>query len=92
MSHPIVDLTRELLNSGVFSHLPDRDLSRLHWILLGEGAAETASSRDELLSCWYRGDYYSSNIHPRLLQRCNEMLQAAGRPMIDVNAAAHLEV
>jgi hypothetical protein len=91
MSHPIVDLTRELLNCGVFSHLPDNDLSQLHWIILKDGTPETLTSRDELVGFWYRGDYYSSNIHPRLLQRCNEFLQRLGRPMIDVNCEEFLE-
>jgi hypothetical protein len=37
-----------------------------------------------LLTYWYRGDYYSSNASPRLLQQCNECLQRMGQPLIDV--------
>jgi len=37
-----------------------------------------------LFSYWYRGEYYSSNASPRLLQQCNEYLQRMGQPLIDV--------
>ncbi|MDR3713407.1 MAG: hypothetical protein P4L51_11360 [Puia sp.] len=36
-----------------------------------------------MLSYWYRGDYYSSNVSPGLLQKCNEYLQRLGQPLID---------
>ena len=79
----LADLTRELLNSGVFSHLPDDEIARLHWMILcvhedGELPLQP------LLTYWYRGDYYASNASPRLLQQCNEYLQRMGQPLIDV--------
>lgn len=95
----LIDLTRELLNSGVFSHLPDNEIARLHWMILqGDNGMERTlrSGSDQwsqrsaalplqpLLSFWYRGDYYSSNSSPRLLQQCNEYLQRMGQPLIDV--------
>ena len=78
----LVDLTRELLSSGVFNHLPDDEIGRLHWMIL-QGQDETVPLQP-LLTYWYRGDYYSSNASPRLLQQCNEYLQRMGQPMIDV--------
>ncbi|MDR3713408.1 MAG: hypothetical protein P4L51_11365 [Puia sp.] len=31
MINRLIDLTRELLGGGAFSHLPDDEVSRLHW-------------------------------------------------------------
>jgi len=83
MNQSLVDLTRELLNSGVFSHLPDNEIARLHWMILQRQREEHVPIQP-LLSYWYRGDYYSSNASPRLLQQCNEYLQRMGQPLIDV--------
>ncbi len=82
MTNTMVDLTRELLNNGVFNHLPDDEISRLHWMIM-QGAREDKLSLSPLLSYWYRGDYYSPGSSPRLLQQCNEFLQRVGQPMID---------
>jgi hypothetical protein len=79
----LVDLTRELLNSGVFNHLPDDEIGRLHWIIM-QGQRDDNLPLQPLLTYWYRGDYYSSNSSPRLLQQCNEYLQRMGQPLIDV--------
>ena len=79
----LTDLTRELLNSGVFSHLPDDEIARLHWIIL-RGREDSEVPMQRLLTYWYRGDYYSPNASPRLLQQCNEYLQRMGQPLIDV--------
>ena len=84
MNHPFTDLTRELLSMGVFNHLPDNEVSRLHWIILQDQRSPGGEMMSSLLPFWYRGDYYSSNIPPRLLQRCNEFLQGLGQPLIDV--------
>jgi len=78
----VTDLTRELLNSGVFSHLPDDEIGRLHWMILRVQQEELPLQ--PLLTYWYRGDYYVSNASPRLLQQCNEYLQRMGQPLIDV--------
>jgi hypothetical protein len=79
----LTDLTRELLNSGVFSHLPDDEIARLHWMILRVQQKEELPLQP-LLTYWYRGDYYASNASPRLLQQCNEYLQRMGQPLIDV--------
>jgi hypothetical protein len=83
MKNTLVDLTRDLLNSGVFNHLPDDEIGRLHWMLV-QGQSDAYLSPAPLFSYWYRGDYYSSNASPRLLQQCNEYLQRVGQPLIDV--------
>jgi hypothetical protein len=83
MINTLVDLTRELLSSGVFNHLPDNEIARLHWIIL-QGQSGDQPALKPLFSYWYRGDYYSSNASPRLLQQCNEYLQRMGQPLIDV--------
>ncbi|HLI93438.1 MAG TPA: hypothetical protein VKU83_07505 [Puia sp.] len=83
MTKPLVDLTRELLSSGVFSHLPDNEIARLHWMIL-QGQRDEPKSFQPLFSYWYRGDYYSSPASLRLLQQCNEYLQRMGQPLIDV--------
>ncbi|HEV3324971.1 MAG TPA: hypothetical protein VG052_05180 [Puia sp.] len=82
-STTLADLTRELLSSGVFNHLPDDEIGRLHWIIL-QGQRGEEMPLQPLLTYWYRGDYYSSNASPRLLQQCNECLQRMGQPLIDV--------
>jgi hypothetical protein len=81
MIQPLVNLTRELLNNGIFNHLPDNEISRLHWLIM---QGDEGLPLQPLFSYWYRGDYYSSNANPRLLQQCNEHLQRMGQPMIDV--------
>ena len=83
MNQSLVDLTKELWNAGVFGHLPDNEIARLHWIIL-QDSREDQVPVQPLLSYWYRGDYYSSNASPRLLQQCNEWLQRMGQPLIDV--------
>jgi hypothetical protein len=83
MHNTLVDLTRELLNSGVFNHLPDDEIGRLHWLIL-QGQRDQQLPSQPLFSSWYRGEYYSSNASPRLLQQCNEYLQRMGQPLIDV--------
>ena len=83
MKQSLVDLTRELLSAGVFNHLPDNEIARLHWMIL-QDAREDQVPVQPLLSYWYRGDYYSPNASPRLLQHCNEWLQRMGQPLIDV--------
>lgn len=83
MTNTLIDLTRELLSSGVFNHLPDNEIARLHWIIL-QGQSGEQPSLQSLFSYWYRGDYYSSNASARLLQQCNEYLQRMGQPLIDV--------
>jgi hypothetical protein len=79
----LINLTRELLNNGVFNHLPDDEIARLHWMIMRSGA-EDKMPVQPLLSYWYRGDYYSPRVSPRMLQSCNEFLQRMGQPFIDV--------
>jgi hypothetical protein len=83
MSTILTDLTRDMLNSGVFNHLPDNEIARLHWMIL-RGRQDEDLPLQPLLTYWYRGDYYASNASPRLLQQCNECLQRIGQPLIDV--------
>lgn len=83
MINTLVDLTRELLSCGVFNHLPDNEIARLHWMIM-QGQREHQLPLQPLLSYWYRGDFYSSNASPRLLQQCNEYLQRMGQPLLDV--------
>ncbi|HLI92835.1 MAG TPA: hypothetical protein VKU83_04480 [Puia sp.] len=78
-----INLTRELLKSEVFSHLPDEEIARLHWMILRAQQDEELPLQP-LLTFWYRGNYYSSNASPGLLQSCNEYLQRMGQPLIDV--------
>ncbi len=84
MHQSFIDLTRELLSCGVFNHLPDNEVSRLHWLILGDQTRCTSTSLQALLGYWYKGDYYASNISPKLLQQCNELLQSLRRPPIEV--------
>jgi hypothetical protein len=83
MINALVDLTRALLDSGVFSHLPENEISRLQWMIM-QGQREDQIPLQPLFSYWYRGEFYSSNISPHLLQQCNEYLQRMGQPLIDV--------
>lgn len=83
MMNRLIDLTRELLGGGAFGHLPDDEVSRLHWIILQGQHGDVQTPLQPLLSYWYRGDYYTSNVSPGLLQQCNEYLQRLGQPLID---------
>jgi hypothetical protein len=79
----LINLTRELLNNGVFNHLPDDEIARLHWMIM-RTVGDDRLPVQPLLSYWYRGDYYSPSVSPRMLQSCNEFLQRMGQPLIDV--------
>jgi hypothetical protein len=83
MIKKLIDLTRELLNNGVFNHLPDAELARLQWIII-QGGQDDRLPLAPVLSYWYRGDFYSQGVSPRLLQLSNEFLQRIGQPLIDV--------
>jgi hypothetical protein len=83
MVNTLVNVTRELLSNGVFNHLPDDEIARLHWMIMQSGR-DGKLPLSPLLSYWYRGDYYSQGVSPRLLQQCNEFLQRMGQPLIDV--------
>jgi hypothetical protein len=83
MINTLINLTRELLNRGIFNHLPDNEIARLHWMIMQSDKYGNLPLQP-LLSYWYRGDYYSSNGSPRMLQLCNESLQRMGQPLIDV--------
>lgn len=81
MEKQVKVITRHLLNSGAFNHLPDGSLSRLHWLLLGHSNADTAS---QLMQYWYKGDYFSQGVPQYLLHNCNMLLIHAGKPAIDM--------
>lgn len=83
MINTLIDLTRKLLNSGVFDHLPDNEIARLQWMIL-QGQREDQLPLQPLFSYWYRGDFYSSDASSGLLEQCNEYLQRMGQPRIDV--------
>ncbi|MDO6433412.1 hypothetical protein Q4E93_22560 [Flavitalea sp. BT771] len=78
----LIDLTRDLLSSGVFDHLPDNEIARLRWMIM-QGQREDQLPLQPLFSYWYRGDFYSPNVSPHLLQQCNEYLQRMGQPLLD---------
>ena len=84
MHRLVIDLTRELLSYGVFNHLPDSDVARLHWIILQQQVKYGRPPVETLLSYWYRGDYYSADVPIRLLQQCNALLVRLGQPLIEV--------
>lgn len=85
MINTLINLTREMLQNGIFNHLPDNEIARLRVIIL-QGQRDGKLPLQPLFSYWYRGDYYSANgstsLH--LLQQCNEYLQRLGQPFIDV--------
>lgn len=86
----LIDLTRELLASGVFNHLPDNEIARLRWLL--QGGQEEGILVKSLFSYWYRGDYYTSQCPPYLLQQCNGYLLRMGKPLIDAFGEEFYEV
>ncbi|MBS1932504.1 MAG: hypothetical protein JST96_00795 [Bacteroidetes bacterium] len=92
MKNAIINLTRELLNSGAFSHLPDDEISRMHWLLLQNQSVNEYGALEKMISYWYKGDYYASEISMHLLQQCNECLQGIGRPMIYVYSEDFFEL
>jgi len=83
MTNSLIDLTRELLSCGVFNHLPDNEIARLSGMIM-QGQREDQLPLQPLFSYWYRGDFYSRNVSPLLLQQCNDYLQRMGQPLIDV--------
>jgi hypothetical protein len=83
MNHSLIHLTRELLSRGVFNHLPDNDVARLHWMILEDQTSRATPSLETILGFWAKGDFYREYVPPNLLQHCNEWLQAMGRPLIE---------
>ena len=81
MEKQVIDITRNLLNSGAFNHLSDAALTRLQWLLLGRANANRAS---QLMQYWYSGNYYTQGVPQYLLHSCNMLLLQAGKPAIDV--------
>jgi len=83
MHNKIIELTREMLSGGIFNHLSDNEISRLHHCILQGKEAFFPQLPELLISYWYQGDYFSSDVSPRFLHQCNEYLQSIGRPMIE---------
>jgi hypothetical protein len=83
MINTLLDLTREMLDKGVFNHLPGNEIARLHWMIM-QGQQEDQLPLQPLLSYWYRGDFYASETSPLLLDKCNEYLRDTGQPHIGV--------
>jgi hypothetical protein len=83
MQYSPVDITSELIYCGAFSHLPDRELSRLHWIMLQKRDPGSRELTESVIAYWYRGDFYQPGVSQKLLQQCNEFLQSIGQPLIE---------
>ena len=90
MHKKIIILTDNLLKAGVFKHLSDDEVSRLHW-LLTESKLPSFDKLEILVRAWYRGDYYSQGVPQYLLHQCNECLSAMRLPMIEAGAGEYLD-
>ena len=90
MNKKIIILTDNLLKAGVFKHLTDDEVSRLHW-LLAESRSPRFNKLESLIRTWYRGDYYSQGVPQYLLHQCNECLSAMRLPIIDAIPEGHFD-
>ncbi len=85
MKQLCISLTNELLAKGVFSHLSDDELSRLHYILMQLQLKNYSDNYylDKAIDFWYKGDFFDTITSYVLLQRINAILTSIGRPAID---------
>ncbi len=83
MQTTIIGLTKELLNCGVFSHLLDDEISNLHQLIFNAQKNAGFMQLLPLVSYWYKGDYFNSDVPHCLLQKSNEHLQRLGQPLIE---------
>ena len=87
MEKQVIDITRNLLNSGAFNHLSDAALTRLQWLLMGRNTNTSA----QVIQYWYSGNYFTQGVPQYLLHSCNMMLLQAGKPAIDVCVADEMD-
>ena len=87
MEKQVIDITRNLLNSGAFNHLSDAALTRLQWLLMGRNTNTSA----QVMQYWYSGNYFTQGVPQYLLHNCNMLLLQAGKPAIDVFVADEMD-
>lgn len=83
MKNAILSMSATLLNSGVFNHLSDAEISSLHRLLLTNHLQPVSEQMIPLVRFWYIGDYWNAQDAQRLLQKSNEYLQYFGQPPIE---------
>ena len=72
-----------MLSNGIFNHLPDDEVSKLYHLVAEADETSSIKLLGKLVSYWYRGEFFSTNVSPKFLQECNEHLQRIGQPMIE---------
>ena len=80
-SNKAFQVTARLLNSGVFNHLEDHDLSILRTLMVRFQRGQLQVAR-RIVSYWYKADFYSADVPEVLLQDVNTSLQSIGYPLI----------
>ncbi|MDB5230502.1 MAG: hypothetical protein JWN76_1307 [Chitinophagaceae bacterium] len=80
-SNKALQVTARLLNSGVFNHLEDHDLSILKTLMLRFQRGQMQVAK-RIISYWYKADYYNADLPEVLLQDVNSNLQSIGYPLI----------
>ena len=83
MKDSILSMSATLLNSGVFNHLSDAEISRMHSLLLTNHLQASTEQMIPLVRYWYMGDFWSAQDAQHLLQKSNEYLQYLGQPPIE---------
>ena len=79
----ILSITREMLSAGIFNHLHDDEISKLHYLIVSVADSKTNTQINQLISYWYKGNFDFTSDALRLLQQCNEFLQRVCRPLIE---------
>ena len=80
-SNKALQVTARLLNSGVFNHLEDQEISILKTLMLKFQRGQMQVAR-KIISYWYKADYYNADRPEVLLQDVNTNLQSIGYPLI----------
>lgn len=80
-SSKLISHTRQLLQNGVFNHLSDEKIFRLHYMILD--ATNKLQNELSVFSLWREGDYTSNFTNMQLLQQTNYLLQKHGQRMIE---------
>ena len=81
-SNKAFQVTARLLNSGVFNHLEDHDLSILKTLMLRFQRGQLQVAK-RIIGYWYKADYFNANLPELLIQDVNSNLQSIGYPLIE---------
>lgn len=86
MQNKIQHITREMIRLSLFDNLPGHEMYRLQGLLIQAEETNSLSSAAQLLTYWYRADFFFTERSAGLLHPCNALLHGIGMPGIEIYA------